>query len=83
MLGCEGKQRQMPCSLDGNCQAALVLGASTRLSSGFDLSPFRKISTQGANVFVINLLALFQTKSAHFAPWSKAPSAPSWRAPAL
>ena len=56
MLSCEGKQSQMPCSLDCNGQTALVLGARTRLPPGFDLALFRQKPAERAKVLVVNLL---------------------------
>jgi hypothetical protein len=56
MLGCEGKQSQMSCSLDCNGETALVLGARTRLAAGFDLASLGKKTTQRTDVFVVDFL---------------------------
>lgn len=79
VLGSEGKQRQMTGSLDGNGQAALMLGTGSSLTPGFDLAPLGQEPSQGRNVLIVDRLCLFKAKRANFAALLKASpeSAPS------
>ena len=80
MLGGDWEQGQMPGTLDGNGQPALVLGASACFPSILDLAALGQVAAQGGQVLVVYRLGFFQTESAHFAPPAR--TSPVRRAPA-
>src|SRR5579885_121966 len=64
----EGQQRQVAGPLDGHRQAALVLGARTRLAPRLNLAALRQVASQPVRVLVIDDLHLLYTEGAHLAP---------------
>jgi hypothetical protein len=44
-----------------------MLGAGTRLSTGLDLSPIRKVTAKALDILIINLTDVIYTECADFA----------------
>jgi hypothetical protein len=58
MLRCVGHQCQMPGTLDGQRQPALMSGARTRLSAWADLASVADKASQQGDVFVVDVIDL-------------------------
>jgi hypothetical protein len=64
----ERNQREMPAPLDRSGQGALVLGAGTCSTPGFDLAALGHIAADTTDVLVVNLFDLVDTEGAHLTP---------------
>ncbi len=74
----------MACTLDGTCQAALVLRAGSRLATRANLPAIRQVTTQQIGIFVWHFghlveaeVAEFASARPHAAPWPMSTASPT------
>ena len=76
MLGGEGQQGDMACTLDSDGQPALVLGASASLSTRLDLAPVSDVPPQYVYLLVADRVRL-ETDTLGTALRDSTPTAPT------
>jgi len=60
--------------LERHAQATLVLGACSRLAAWLDLAALRNIPLEAANILIVNLANLINTKRADLSPGTEVAS---------